>query len=72
MAYNKEAQKKYNGKSNYIQLKFTENQINDYLRIKKYCDDNGLSTQGYIKSVILRDLDEKGIAYPDTPGKEEK
>lgn len=61
MAYNKEAQKKYNGKSNYIQLKFTENQINDYLRIKKYCDDNGLSMQGYIKSVILRDLDNKNI-----------
>lgn len=72
MAYNKEAQKKYNGKSNYIQLKFTENQINDYLRIKKYCDDNGLSMQGYIKNVILHDLDEKGIAYPDTPEKEEK
>lgn len=61
MAYNKEAQKKYNGKSNYIQLKFTENQINDYLRIKKYCDDNGLSMQGYIKSVILHDLDSKNV-----------
>ena len=61
MAYNKEAQKKYNGKSNYIQLKFTENQINDYLRIKKYCDDNGLSMQGYIKSVILRDLNSKNV-----------
>ena len=61
MAYNKEAQKKYNGKSNYIKLKFTEKQINDYLRIKKYCDDNGLSMQGYIKSVILHDLDSKNV-----------
>lgn len=68
MAYNKEAQKKYNGKSNYIQLKYTPNQMAEYDRIKQYCIDNKLTLQGYIKELIRRDLDSKGISYiADTP-----
>lgn len=68
MAYNKEAQKKYNVKSNYIQLKYTPNQIAEYDRIKQYCIDNELTLQGYIKELIRRDLDSKQIPYtPDTP-----
>ena len=63
MAYNKEAQKKYNGKSNYIQLKYTPNQIAEYNRIKQYCTDNKLTLQGYIKGLIQRDLDSKQVAY---------
>lgn len=63
MAYNKEAQKKYNGKSNYIQLKYTPNQIAEYNRIKQYCTDNELTLQGYIKELIKRDLDAKNIPY---------
>lgn len=68
MAYNKEAQKKYNGKSNYIQLKYTPNQMAEYDRIKQYCIDNNLTLQGYVKELIKRDLDTKNIPYtPDTP-----
>ena len=68
MAYNKEAQKKYNGKSNYIQLKYTPNQIDEYNRVKQYCTDNELTLQGYIKGLIQHDLDSKGISYiADTP-----
>ena len=63
MAYNKEAQKKYNGKSNYIQLKYTPNQMAEYDRIKQYCTDNKLTLQGYIKELIKRDLDAKNIPY---------
>lgn len=66
MAYNKEAQKKYNGKSNYIQLKYTPNQMAEYDRIKQYCIDNNLTLQGYVKELIKRDLDTKNIPYtPD-------
>ena len=68
MAYNKEAQKKYNVKSNYIQLKYTPNQIDEYNRVKQYCTDNELTLQGYIKGLIQHDLDSKGISYiADTP-----
>ena len=53
--------KKYNANSKYIQLKFTRNQLLEYERIIKYCDNNKLSYQGYIKELIKKDLDEKGI-----------
>lgn len=53
--------KKYNANSKYIQLKFTSNQLSEYKRIIKYCDDNNLSYQGYIKELIKKDLDEKGF-----------
>lgn len=57
----KKAVKKYDEKSKYIHLKFTDNQTDDYYRIRQYCDENGLSMQGYIKSVILHDLDNKNV-----------
>lgn len=52
---------KYNKKSKYIQLKFTENQLPEYDRIINYCKENGLSYQGYIKELIKQDLNEKGF-----------
>lgn len=52
--------KRYNTKSKYIQLKFTENQLSEYERIIKHCKDNGLSLQGYIKELIKFDLDKRG------------
>lgn len=51
--------KKYNEKSKYIQLKFTENQLEEYDKIVKHCQENGLSYQGYIKGLIQKDLEEK-------------
>ena len=53
--------KKYNESSKYIQLKFTSNQLQEYERITNYCNDNNLSYQGYIKGLIKKDLDSKGI-----------
>ena len=64
MAYDAKAQKKYNQKSKYIQLKFTQNQNCEYNRIVSYCELNNMSMQGYIKVLIKRDLDGKGIVYP--------
>ena len=63
MAYDATAQKKYNQKSKYIQLKFTQNQNCEYNRIVSYCEQNNLSMQGYIKDLIKKDLDSKGIEY---------
>ena len=56
--------KKYNEKSKYIQLKFTENQLKEYDKIVKHCQENGLSYQGYIKGLIQKDLEEKEKADP--------
>lgn len=63
MAYDAKAQKKYNQKSKYIQLKFTQNQNCEYNRIVSYCELNNMSMQGYIKELIKKDLDSKGIEY---------
>lgn len=63
MAYDAKAQKKYNQKSKYIQLKFTQNQNCEYNRIISYCELNNMSMQGYVKELIKKDLDSKGIEY---------
>ena len=63
MAYNKKADRNYNANSKVIGLKYTPNQIAEYDRIKQYCTDNKLTSQGYIKGLIQRDLDSKGISY---------
>lgn len=65
MAYNKKADANYRKKCNQIALKYTPNESNDYNRLRLYCNDNGLSVQGYIKGLIRRDLDNKGVVYPD-------
>ena len=63
MAYNKKADRNYNANSKVIGLKYTPNQIDEYNRVKQYCTDNELTLQGYIKGLIQRDLDSKGISY---------
>lgn len=54
-----EAIKRYNTKSKYIQLKFTENQLPEYERIVEHCEINGLSLQGYIKGLVRADLEKR-------------
>ena len=41
-----------------------ENMENE--RLKRYLERNNISANSYIKGLIKRDLDEKGIAYPDS------
>ena len=41
-----------------------ENRENE--RLKRYLERNNMSANSYIKGLIKRDLDEKGIAYPDS------
>lgn len=57
--------KKYNQKSKFINIKYTPNNIDEYERISQYCNQNNLSMQGYIKSLIKADLDAKGFSVSD-------
>lgn len=63
MAYNKKADANYRKKCNTIGLKYTPNESNEYVRIKTYCDVKGMSLQKYIKELVKRDLDNKGVGY---------
>lgn len=56
----------YNKKSKYIQLKFTQNSVDEYQRIVNYTNINKISMQHYIKELIKSDLDNKGIPYPQS------
>lgn len=58
--------KKYNQKSKFINIKYTPNNIDEYERISQYCEQNNLSMQGYIKSLIKADLDAKGFSVDST------
>lgn len=53
-------------------VKYTPKEKKESDRIQAYLKSTGISANAYIKSLIKRDLDSKGIAYPDTPEKEEK
>lgn len=64
MAYSQKSQKTYNQKCNRINLKYTEKELLEYNRLKEYCNNIGTPVNTYIKDVIKRDLDGKGIAYP--------
>lgn len=65
MAYNKKADENYRKKIKTVGLKYTLNELDDYNRLIKYCNDNNLSYQGYIKSLVKADLYKKGIPYTD-------
>lgn len=61
MAYSAKSQKTYNDKCNRIYLKYTEKETEDYERINNYCKKNGYAISTYIKTLIKKDLDSKGI-----------
>ena len=61
----KRAVAKYDERSKLVSLKFTENQNHEYYRLKKYCTENSIAIQAYIKGLIKADLDAKGISYID-------
>lgn len=63
MAYSPKSQKTYNQKCNRINLKYTEKELLEYNRLKEYCKKMELPVNTYIKDLIKRDLDRKGIGY---------
>lgn len=67
MAYNKEVQSRYKKKIAQFKAEYSlsEEDKREALRIRTYLKKTGQSANAYIKALIKRDLDNKGIPYPD-------
>ena len=65
MAYDAKAQAKYNKKSAFFAINYGPNDQKEAERLKRYLDQNNISFNAYAKSLIRKDLDEKGIKYID-------
>ena len=61
----KNAYKKYNKKKLPFALVYTPSDIQEGLRLKHYIESNGLSCNAYLKELVKKDLDNKGIGYTD-------
>lgn len=61
MAYNKDAQKKYSEKTMTFAVKYYPTDIKEGQRLKKHLEKTGQSANSYLKELIKKDLDEKGI-----------
>ena len=64
-----ESQKKYEKKrmqscKSYT-IKYTPKEINESDRLQRYLNSTGLSANAYLKELVRRDLDSKGIGYAD-------
>lgn len=65
MAYNAEAQKKYREKTINFLVKYYPTDIEYGQKLKKYLETTGQSANSYLKELIKKDLDEKGVSYND-------
>ena len=66
MAYNKKNQSDYNKKCEQFKVQYRLCDIDEGKRLKAYLMESGQSANSYIKGLIKADLDNKGIAYPDS------
>lgn len=66
MAYNKKADENYRKKIDRMAIKYGIAEQAESERLRSYLAQTGQSANSYIKGLIKRDLDEKGIAYPDS------
>lgn len=66
MAYNKKADENYRKKIDRMAIKYSISEQPESERLRIYLAQTGQSANGYIKGLIKRDLDEKGIVYPDS------
>lgn len=66
MAYNKKADENYRKKIDRMAIKYSIAEQVESERLRAYLAQTGQSANSYIKGLIKRDLDEKGIAYPDS------
>lgn len=60
MAYNSKSQSVYKKKVEQFKVQYSLQDI-DGKRLKKYLSDTNQSANAYLKSLIKKDLDEKGI-----------
>ena len=69
-----ESQKKYEKKRakeyKNVSARYRVSDI-ELIRLERYLESTGMSNNAYIQMLIKRDLDEKGISYPDTPKKDD-
>lgn len=63
MAYNKDAQKKYSEKTMMFAVRYYPTDIEEGQRLKKHLEETGQSANSYLKELIKKDLDKKGIDY---------
>ena len=66
MADNKKADKNQREKIDRMAIKYSIGELYESERLRAYLEQTGQSANSYIKGLIKADLDEKGIAYPDT------
>lgn len=63
MAYDAKAQKKYREKTINFLVKYYPTDLEYGLKLKEYLAITGQSANSYLKELIKRDLDSKGIGY---------
>lgn len=66
MAYNKKADENYRKKIDRMAIKYSIAEQAESERLRRYLAQTRQSANSYIKGLIKHDLDEKGIAYPDS------
>lgn len=60
---NRRADRKYNKKKKTFAIVYTPTDIKEANRLENYLKTIDLSTNAYLKSLVKKDLDEKGILY---------
>ena len=64
----KEAYKRYNKKKTNFAIVYGANEQKEAQRLKDYISTLDISANSYLKELVKRDLDNKGISYDlDTP-----
>ena len=67
MAYNKKADENYRKKIDRMAIKYGISELKESDRLRRYLEQTGQSANSYIKGLIKRDLDGKGVPYePDS------
>lgn len=61
MAYSKKSQADYKKKLKQFKVQYNLQDNIDGLRLQKYLDDTKQSANSYLKELIKKDLDEKGV-----------
>ena len=63
---NRKAVAKYAKKTQSFALKYFATDIQEGLRLKHYIESTGISCNAYLKELVKKDLDSKGIGYTDS------
>lgn len=61
MAYSKKSQADYKKKLKQFKVQYNLQDNVEGLRLQKYLDNTGQSANSYLKELIKKDLDEKGV-----------